>query len=216
MTQEELDSMMNGEDVDVDSLSEEKQTQETVEEDSLSASFPPPPAPTDDHKVVFQLDDVTRESEEKAGEVFDQLDIIGENAANLEGKNDIVIKALEENITLFNTLKEKFPNIESFIKASKSNEDALIKAKEVSEDSVAISDNTIMIMDIMQYQDIHRQKIERVINVMRALSTYMNGLLEGQVDDNKRVSSATHIAGDETEDVVDNDDIEALIASFGG
>jgi len=79
-----------------------------------------------------------------------------------------------------------------------------------------INDNTMMIMDIMQYQDIHRQKIERVINVMRALSNYMNSLLEGQVDDEKRVSSATHIDGDNTQDVVNNDDIEALIASFGG
>jgi chemotaxis regulatin CheY-phosphate phosphatase CheZ len=72
------------------------------------------------------------------------------------------------------------------------------------------------IMDIMQYQDIHRQKIERVINVMRALSTYMNHLFSGKIDDAKRVSSAVHIHGDtSTEDIVSSDDIEALLASFG-
>ena len=74
----------------------------------------------------------------------------------------------------------------------------------------------MMAMDIMQYQDIHRQKIERVINVMRALSKYMNALFEGKKDDDKRVSSAVHIHGDNTtEDVVTSEDIEALIASLG-
>lgn len=41
----------------------------------------------------------------------------------------------------------------------------------------------MMAMDAMQYQDIHRQKIERVINVMRALSRYMSSLFEGKIDD---------------------------------
>jgi hypothetical protein len=71
------------------------------------------------------------------------------------------------------------------------------------------------VMDIMQYQDIHRQKIERVINVMRALSKYMNTLFEGKVDDDKRVSSAQHIVGDTNHDVASTDDIEALLAQFG-
>ena len=38
---------------------------------------------------------------------------------------------------------------------------------------------------------------------------------EGKIDDKKRVSSAVHIDGDSTADVVSNDDIEALIASLG-
>ena len=71
------------------------------------------------------------------------------------------------------------------------------------------------VMDIMQYQDIHRQKIERVINVMRSLSKYMNTLFEGKIDDENRVSSATHIAGDTHNDLASTDDIEALLAQFG-
>jgi hypothetical protein len=43
----------------------------------------------------------------------------------------------------------------------------------------------------------------------------MNSLFEGQIADEKRVGSAVHIHGDNTEDVVGDDDIEALIASFG-
>ena len=71
------------------------------------------------------------------------------------------------------------------------------------------------VMDIMQYQDIHRQKIERVINVMRALSKYMNTLFEGKIDDDKRVASAQHIPGDDSDDLASTDDIEALLAQFG-
>jgi hypothetical protein len=70
------------------------------------------------------------------------------------------------------------------------------------------------VMDIMQYQDIHRQKIERVINVMRALSNYMNSLFEGRIEDKKRVSSAQHIVGDTHNELASNEDIEALLAQF--
>jgi len=87
---------------------------------------------------------------------------------------------------------------------------------ELIESAQNANDQTMVAMDIMQYQDIHRQKIERVINVMRALSGYMNSLFEGKIADEKRVSSAVHIQGDtSTEDVVDEEDIEALIAAFG-
>ncbi|HFB54036.1 MAG TPA: chemotaxis protein, partial [Sulfurimonas autotrophica] len=93
------------------------------------------------------------------------------------------------------------------------------KAVEVANETVEVlqnsGDSIMNVMHIMQYQDIHRQKIERVINVMRALSKYMNTLFEGKIEDEKRVSSATHIAGDTHNDVASTEDIEALLAQFG-
>jgi chemotaxis regulatin CheY-phosphate phosphatase CheZ len=75
----------------------------------------------------------------------------------------------------------------------------------------------MMAMDIMQFQDIHRQKIERVINIMRELLKYMNRIFEGKIDDAKRVSSARHLHGDNTKDLVEGeDDLDALIAQFAG
>lgn len=44
----------------------------------------------------------------------------------------------------------------------------------------------------------------------------MNSLFEGDIDDSKRVSSAVHIAGDSTKDVMNDGDIEDLIASLRG
>jgi len=71
-------------------------------------------------------------------------------------------------------------------------------------------------MSLMQYQDINRQKIERVINVMRALIKYLNILFEGSQSDKERTSSATMIIGDSDLDLEmqSTDDIDKLIDIF--
>lgn len=103
--------------------------------------------------------------------------------------------------------------------------------KESEKDSVAIYDNLVSIGDILdgltipvhklskinehisssfgllQHQDMHRQKIERVVNF---------------VCENKNIdsseynlaSSAKHIAGDENNEVLDQEQLEALIKSM--
>ncbi|MDD2357101.1 MAG: chemotaxis protein [Thiovulaceae bacterium] len=233
MTQEELDALMNGdfdavedEVAELDNLEDEEPTLEVVKEingqaaestyrASSSGSWPPPP-PDDDHKVVHQLDDVTKESEEKASEIFDIIEAIGNDLMEKEESVNFCIETFENNVKLFTNLSEKFPHIKSFVSAKEQNEEAQEKIREVL-NSLQESGNSLMnVMDIMQYQDIHRQKIERVINVMRALSNYMNELFAGKIDDEKRVGSAVHIHGDNTtEDVVNADDIEALLAQFG-
>ncbi|WP_310438916.1 chemotaxis protein [Sulfuricurvum sp.] len=236
MTQEELDALMNG-DIDLDVGYEEEpaeaveapvSSEETHSDESyynetdadkyrVSAmhSWPPPP-PTDDNKMVHQLDDVTKESEQKATEIFDLIEGISNDLG--QGEKDVkALKALiKNNINLFTTLTGKFPHIDTFKTQLEENEKALEHLESVLEMLQNGGDTIMNIMDIMQYQDIHRQKIERVINVMRALSTYMNHLFAGKIDDSKRVSSAVHLPGDSTtEDVVSSDDIEALLASFG-
>lgn len=225
MTQEELDALMN-EDVDMDMDDLSAQTEEQVEDDESSFdendyrvsavhSWPPPP-PTDDNKMVHQLDDVTKESEEKATEIFDLVEGISNDLGDAEDTVKELENVLDANIALFQTLCTKFPHVEAFQtqleqnKAAKEHTDSLLTMTGHNIDTV------MNIMDIMQYQDIHRQKIERVINVMRALSTYMNHLFSSKVDDSKRVASAVHLPGDQsTDNVVSSDDIEALLASFG-
>jgi len=240
MTQEELDALMagdfdeseeetKGEPLEEASLEEEIALEEEDEIEEFKAppkevheyrasatmSWPPPP-PTDDHKMVHQLDDVTKDSEIKASQVFDKLDSVNNFMMEAEDNAKEVIKLIESNITLFETLVSKFPNIEQFQKALDDNKSMKERVEELLNNAQMAEDEIMMAMDIMQYQDIHRQKIERVINVMRALSKYMNALFEGKKDDERRVSSAVHIHGDDTtEDVVTSDDIEALIASLG-
>lgn len=233
MTQEELDALMSGdfdavedEVAELDSLEEEEPTPEVVKEingqaaestyrASSSGIWPPPP-PDDDHKVVHQLDDVTKESEEKASEIFDIIDKIGNELMEKEESVNFCIETFENNVKLFTNLSEKFPHIQSFKTAKEQNEEAQEKIQEVLGVLQESGNSLMSVMEIMQYQDIHRQKIERVINVMRALSNYMNELFAGKIDDEKRVGSAVHIHGDQgTDDLVNADDIEALLAQFG-
>ena len=224
MTQEELDALMAGDIESMDEQEEQKTSDEDsgkdeVEEHTYSIAEDdgvyPPPA-TEEHKVVYQLDDVTRDSEKKASEIFDALDAVMANIDEILQSIDL-LKEKNGNIKeIFIKLHEKFPNIKSFENAL---QDLSIAEEEQNKinDLLEESNDTILnAMDIMQYQDIHRQKIERVINIMRALSKYMSLLFEGKVDDESRVKSAKHIEGDSTQDVVGNDDIEALIAQFGG
>jgi chemotaxis regulatin CheY-phosphate phosphatase CheZ len=215
MTQEELDNLMDSDlDADVTVLEDE----EILEDDKLDLKeeepLDTPPPPTEEHKVVSQLDDVTRDSEIKASEIFDKLEEISTHVGDVEEFASGLTDIIENNISLFEKLCEKFPNVESFKSALEENRTALLKAKDVTQKSQNSSDEIMMIMDIMQYQDIHRQKIERVISVMRALSKYMNSLFASDVDDKSRSTVANHIDGDSS-DTVSEDDIEALLESFG-
>ena len=229
MTQEELDALMNG-DVDIDELSDEEESTDTTNEsigegseadedenlleENIKAAKLPLPA-TDENKMVHQLDDVTKESEEKASEIFDIIENISNDLMEKEESLNSVLEVLNSNIELFEKLTVKFPDIETFKTQLELNKKAVNDTEETIESLQNSGDSIMTVMDIMQYQDIHRQKIERVINVMRALSKYMNTLFEGKVDDEKRVSSATHIAGDTHNDVASTEDIEALLAQFG-
>ncbi|WP_033619170.1 protein phosphatase CheZ [Helicobacter pylori] len=242
MTQEELDALMNGGDLEnleaLEAETKEEAKKETKEEPAkenkesssqkmtvkkedaekygkISPNEWPPPPPTEEHKVVHQLDDVTRDSEVKATQIFDQLDLIGASAEKIAKMVKKIQEPLKKHQEIFENLHAHFPNIESFKTAFNEQQEILNALKTIEEEANNCSDSSMQAMDIMQFQDIHRQKIERVVNVMRALSQYMNSLFEGKIDDSKRVSSATFITGDDDKDLASADDIEALIASFG-
>lgn len=243
MTQEELDALMSGDIDDLESLADDDISDDSVDEDAgfedndeeddekdLSSSVQeddkplgyspetahhwPLPA-TNENKMVHQLDDVTKESEEKASEIFDIIEGISNDLLEEEKRAEAVIEVLKSNIELFKTLSSKFPDVEAFKAQLEKNSSALDNTNEALETLQSSGDAIMSVMDIMQYQDIHRQKIERVINVMRALSNYMNSLFEGKIDDEKRVSSAQHIVGDTHNELASNEDIEALLAQFG-
>lgn len=224
MTQEELDALMNADESSLDEAQSSESEEHSKEEEFDKATkdykvdsegvWPPPP-PNSEHKVVHQLDDVTRDSEEKATELMDKLETFNNIFADTDEALGGVLETVDENIALFEKLCASFPAIESFKSAQENNNKIKAEIEKLKDDLLNGQDEVMMAMDGMQYQDIHRQKIERVINVMRALSRYMSSLFEGKIDDDKRVSSAAYIAGDANDDVVDNSEIEALIASLG-
>ncbi|BDQ27065.1 protein phosphatase CheZ [Helicobacter heilmannii] len=241
MTQEELDALMSGGGLEVAALEElersekadEKEhienTKENVEDGHYmkvdkkfaekygkidSEEWPPPP-PTEEHKVVHQLDDVTRDSEVKATQIFDQLDYINMSADGILKVLKKIKAPLQKHLEIFEVLAENFPLIQTFQTSLDETNEILQGISSIQEKAEGCSDSAMQAMDIMQFQDIHRQKIERVINVMRALTQYMNSLFEGNIEDSKRVSSASYIIGDDNENAASESDIEALIAAFG-
>ena len=234
MTQEELDALMAGElelDEDID-INEESNKNDVKEEDKDIDNIPndsnspndmpgddeevwPPPA-TEDHKVVAQLDEVTKDSEEKATQILDIMDGISNRLMDDEENLNYILEVIDSQIQLMEKLYKSFAHIEEFKNGYDSLNEVKEKINNIIENIQMSSDDIMMAMDIMQFQDIHRQKVERVIGIMRALIKYMNRLFEGKVDDKERVKGAKHIHGDtSTEEVVSDEDIEALLEQFG-
>lgn len=175
MTQEELDALMASdleEVLDVEAKIKDKAICEL--EKKLEVVDGHEHKHYNDEHLVTQLDEVTQESERKASEIFDNLDLILARLDNLESVLDDKIAS-----------KQMVGDIRNIVFET---------------------------MSVMQYQDIHRQKIERVINTMTAISRMMNSALDSV---RTFTPSAKHIVGDkDTADLVGNDDIEALIASM--
>ena len=165
-----------------------------------------------DTKVVTQLSQVANDSEEKVSQIFDVLSL------GLDNNNELrkAFKEYDSFITaetnLLVSLNNKFPNIKIFdehLKNIHTVKDSLEKLKALLNDEDM---HIFQGMELMQFNDINRQKIERVMSVIRKLSIYLNNLFE---DDGKTTNlpMAKHIHGDDTDDLV-GEDLDKLIAEF--
>jgi len=74
------------------------------------------------------------------------------------------------------------------------------ESKDLLNDIDGIKNNIFMTLESMQAQDAHRQKIERVVNNL-------------DPENGKFASSAKHISGDDDAELVDDDELAALIAA---
>jgi uncharacterized coiled-coil protein SlyX len=78
--------------------------------------------------------------------------------------------------------------------------DALENGKNLKNNIDSIKNNIYITLESMQAQDAQRQKIERLIN-------------ELDPNNGKVAASAKHITGDNDNDLVDDDELAALIAA---
>ena len=165
-----------------------------------------------DTKVVSQLSQVANDSEEKVSQIFDVLSLMLGNNNELKNSLKEVDAFVNAQSSLLNSLNSKFPNIKIF-------DEHLLNANKIStllkgsKDLINLEDSKIFeAMELMQFNDINRQKIERVMSVIRKLSLYLNNLFE---DDgtSKDIAVAKHIPGDSTNDLI-GDDLDKLIAEF--
>ena len=165
-----------------------------------------------DTKVVNQLSQVANDSEEKVSQIFDVLSLTLDNNNELRSSLKDIESFISAQSSLLISLNNKFPNIKIF-------DEHLLNANKISnvlknsKDLINSEDSQIFqAMELMQFNDINRQKIERVMSVIRKLSLYLNNSFE---DDgtSKDVAVAKHIHGDATNDLI-GDDLDKLIAEF--
>ncbi|MEA3353662.1 MAG: hypothetical protein U9Q33_07600 [Campylobacterota bacterium] len=165
-----------------------------------------------EHKVVNQLNEVAEDSEQKASQIFDVLSYILDENNEVQNFNKDSLEFVKKQSVLLESLAKKFPNIDVFKEnlelAQKTQESVESLNSKVDAENMKIFEA----MELMQYHDINRQKIERVMSVIRKLSDYLNGIFE---DDSGKpeVQIAKHISGDSSETVQD-EDLDALIAEF--
>ncbi len=165
-----------------------------------------------DTKVVNQLTQVANDSEEKVSQIFDVLSLTLDNNNEIRKSFKEYDAFINSQINLLNSLSSKFPNIKVFdgyLKNAKTMNDSLNNLKNLLNDE---DHHIFQAMELMQFNDINRQKIERVMSVIRKLSLYLNSLFEDE-GNSKEIAVARHIHGDDTDDLI-GDDLDKLIAEF--
>lgn len=171
----------------------------------------PTPAQSDT-KVVSQLTQVANDSEEKVSKIFDVLSLALDNNSLIRNSFKECEKTINSQISLLNNLSQKFPNIKLFNEHLEEMNKMNSSVKNIT-NVLNDEDNSIFqAMELMQFNDINRQKIERVMFVIRKLSLYLNNLFEDD-DTSKNIAIAKHIHGDENDDLA-GDDLDKLIEEF--
>ncbi len=166
-----------------------------------------------ENKVVSQLNEVAEDSEEKASQIFDVLSFILDENNEIQSYNKEMKSFISMQVELLSSLSTKFPNIDAFNENLELANKVLLLSDNLSSKVDGENNKLFEAMELMQYHDINRQKIERVMAVIRKLNSYLNGIFEDE-SDKPEIQIAKHISGD-SGDTVDDDDLDALIAEFG-
>ncbi len=129
--------------------------------------------PAEDHKVVDKLDEITKESEEKVNQLFELL----ENAVRKIDAMDAELKKIKPYLDEHKKFMDVF--VSAFPKASVKNNyeyfsNVLKIFDEIQATHEELKNYIFDSMDLLQFQDITRQKIEKVISVIQALHEYLN------------------------------------------
>jgi len=116
---------------------------------------PPPEIATDkDGQVISEIDTVTAVTERETNKVMDQLDLISQLVMK---QQDLITKVMEQPDAQDTSVHQALHEIMS---AGKTIQDKVYEA-----------------MDLMQFQDITRQKLERIVYHLRQIHDYIVDLL---------------------------------------
>ena len=164
---------------------------------SEAAPIPPEPAAQEPHRdpsghVIAELDTVTAVTERESNKVMDQLDQICR-----------LVTRQQELITgMMAHAGSQDPGVQQAI-------------HEVASAGKEIQDKVFEAMDLMQFQDITRQKLERILNHLRQIHDYIVDLLgTGTKSEGKRASISNTIAQTGTTPDENKAHADAVIEAF--
>jgi len=166
--------------------------------------------------IPNQLGEVTSDTEEKATKIFDTLSyVLDDNASLRKTVKDLDI-FISSQKKMLETLSSKFPNVKEF-SDNLEMVDSLSEVPSKIDKQLSNRDTELFeAMELMQFHDINRQKIERVMGVVVKLSKQLNSIFDDSSGKTETMPISKHLPGDKTsDDIVENDDLDALIAEFG-
>ena len=195
--------------IEVEKIEEENEISE-IETKINNNEYPLPVS--NENKVVNQLNQVADDSEQKVSQIFDVLSFILDENDEILKYNKNMSEFIQKQATLLDSLSDKFPNVTVFSENLEESKQLLVQSKDLSFKIDAENSKVFEAMELMQFNDINRQKIERVMAVIKKLSSYLNGIFEDE-SGRDEVQIAKHIPGDASE-VVNEEDLDSLISEF--
>ena len=165
--------------------------------------------PENEHRVIDKLDEINKESEEKVNKLFEYLETITDELDKTEKLIQEIKPYMEKHKEFMDFFVEHFPK--TVVKNNYEYFKNIIDITKDIENSVSvIRDSVFDAMDTLQFQDITRQKIERVISVIKALHDYLNMWFDSSYEDKPRARVA-HTIVDEKEKGKIDQDVEDII-----
>ena len=165
--------------------------------------------PENEHRVIDKLDEINKESEEKVNKLFEYLETITDELDKTEKLIKEIKPYMEKHKEFMDFFVEHFPK--TVVKNNYEYFKNIIDITKDIENSVSVIRNNVFdAMDTLQFQDITRQKIERVISVIKALHDYLNMWFDSSYDDKPRARVAHTIVDEKEKDKIDQD-VEDII-----
>jgi hypothetical protein len=164
--------------------------------------------------IPNQLGEVANDSEEKATKIFDALSYILEDNEELRKTTKLLDVFIQSQYKMLETLNKKFPNVKEFSENFESVKELIDKPKEIQTRLHNRDKELFETMELMQFHDINRQKIERVMGLVINLSRQLNSIFDDETN-SINVANPNHLPGDKSDELLNSDDLESLIAEFG-
>jgi chemotaxis regulatin CheY-phosphate phosphatase CheZ len=166
--------------------------------------------PEEDHRVVDKLDEITKESEEKVNQLFELL----ENAVSRIDAMDAELKKVKPYLDEHKKFMDLF--VSAFPKASVNKNyeyfsNVLKIFDEIQKTHEELKNYIFDSMDLLQFQDITRQKIEKVISVIQALHKYLNNWFASGSKVRARVAKTI---ADESQKPQIDQEVDDIVNSF--